>query len=208
MRRGPRPRQVPGPSNALDTRRQGANENERRGPVHWEQTIFGRPISHIGYAVKSIPQTVDLWSRAFGAGPFYTVDDVVFDEVTHRDGPAVFEHSSAFGQWGDITVELWEVRKLEPKAAFGPRLNPINQLNHVAYWVDDVEVDREAGTAWVSVCPGADDRARGLERTRARCTLAWACHRTRERQPGRPAVLCGDRGWRRRLGRRSRAPVG
>lgn len=112
-------------------------------PVHREQTIFGRPISHIGYAVKSIPQTVDLWSRAFGAGPFYTVDDVVFDEVTHRDGPAVFEHSSAFGQWGDITVELWEVRKLEPKAAFGPRLNPINQLNHVAYWVDDVEVETE-----------------------------------------------------------------
>lgn len=96
-----------------------------------------RPIAHVGYTVKDIAAGVDLWTRAFGAGPFFQLGDVEFDELEHDGAPAIFEHSTAFGSWGKIAVELWEIHRLDPVDSLGPRFGTVNQLNHVAYYVDD-----------------------------------------------------------------------
>jgi len=101
-----------------------------------------RPL-HIGYTVESIPEAVDLWARAFGAGPFFVIEDIVFDEIEHRHGPAEFDHSTAFGQWGGIAVELWEVHKLAPKATLGPRISATDRPNHVAYHVEDLKAESD-----------------------------------------------------------------
>jgi catechol 2,3-dioxygenase-like lactoylglutathione lyase family enzyme len=113
-------------------------------------------IAHVGYAVTDIRKAIDQWIRTFGAGPFFLLEDIVFDELVQGDQELTFEHSNAFGKWGDIAVEFWQVDKIEPAAAFGPRFAPENGMNHVAYYVDDIpaESDRLEGEGFPLVMKG------------------------------------------------------
>ena len=52
--------------------------------------------------------------RRPAAGPFFAMEHIVFDEVTYRGEPAVYDHSSAFGQWGPMLVELTQVHDAQP----------------------------------------------------------------------------------------------
>ena len=106
---------------------------------------FGRhtahPIAHVGYVVECLAEAVQRWSVMLGAGPFYALENVAFDEVSHAGDDVVFEHSTAFGQWGAVPVELWEIHRLKPAGVLGPRFAPLNQLNHFSYVVDDVAAE-------------------------------------------------------------------
>jgi hypothetical protein len=99
--------------------------------------IVDREPVHIGYSVEDIDSTVTHLVETFGAGPFYKLEDLTFDELEHAGEPAVFEHSTAFGRLGSLTVELWEVHALEPAEALGPRFAPRNQINHLSFCVED-----------------------------------------------------------------------
>jgi len=101
-------------------------------------TILGRPIVHISYEVPDIRAAVDMWVSTFGAGPFFLLERQVFDQVTHNDAPAVWDHSAAFGQWGPIGVELQHTFEIEPAETLraqvvGRGMSP----NHVAYLAKD-----------------------------------------------------------------------
>lgn len=103
--------------------------------------MLDRPISHLSYAVGDLPRAVDLWATTFGAGPFFVLEHVQFDELEHDGSPAFFDHSAAFGQWGSVAVELQQVFEARPdwlaqRVALAPP-----QLNHVAYISPDVEAD-------------------------------------------------------------------
>jgi hypothetical protein len=73
-----------------------------------------RPIHHIGFHVPDLRAAVDTWVTVYGAGPFYLLEHVAFDECTSGGTPAVFDHSAAFGQWGAVPVELQQVHDLRP----------------------------------------------------------------------------------------------
>jgi len=105
-------------------------------------SILGRPLAHVGYVVESIPQAVELWQRNFGVGPFFTLGEVEFDEISSADGPFVWDHSAAFAQWGGVGLELQQIARIEPADVLGPRFAEPNRLNHVAYAVDDLEAER------------------------------------------------------------------
>jgi catechol 2,3-dioxygenase-like lactoylglutathione lyase family enzyme len=105
-------------------------------------TIFGRPIVHVGYSVDSIEQAVDFLAESLGAGPFFLMKDIRIPVLRNAAGPIVWEHSAAFGQCGNINIELQQTDKLEPSNAFGPTYERRNQFNHVAYIVDDLAQER------------------------------------------------------------------
>jgi methylmalonyl-CoA/ethylmalonyl-CoA epimerase len=93
-----------------------------------------RPISHVSYAVDDLERAVAWWSSTLGAGPFFLVDHVAFDELTHRGQPCVWDHSAAFGQWGSMAIELQELHASDPPALtelLVPAAMPV--FNHVAY---------------------------------------------------------------------------
>lgn len=73
-----------------------------------------RPIHHVGYVVDDLLGGVQRFAAAFGAGPFFGMEHLRFDEVTFRDEPALYDHSSAFGAWGEIIVELSQVHDAQP----------------------------------------------------------------------------------------------
>jgi hypothetical protein len=100
---------------------------------------LGLPLSHFCYLVDDIDTAVDLWTSKMKAGPFFTRGRVVADEAAADGEPAVFDYSSAFGQWGSIPVELLQIHDVRPlslseKLVTGP-------VHHVAYISPEPEGD-------------------------------------------------------------------
>src|ERR1700679_1048621 len=73
------------------------------------------PITHIGYVVDQIEPSVDWAISTLGAGPFFLISHLKFDTCTFNGQPAEYDHSSAFGQWGKIMVELTVVHGATPQ---------------------------------------------------------------------------------------------
>jgi catechol 2,3-dioxygenase-like lactoylglutathione lyase family enzyme len=101
---------------------------------------------HVGYVVADLASAVERFAAATGAGPFLAIEHMKFDEVTYRGGPAAYDHSSAFGAYGPLLVEITQVFFAEPpelQEALGGSLG----LGHVGFVVDDpaAEAERLAG---------------------------------------------------------------
>jgi hypothetical protein len=100
-------------------------------------TRLGRPVQ-IAYAVPDAVEAAHRWAGEFGAGPFFVRRHIPIASVLHRGVPATFDHTSAYGQWGDVMVELVEdhtagpsvVRDLFPDGGSG--------LHHLAFFVPDL----------------------------------------------------------------------
>lgn len=108
-----------------------------------DKTILGHPVVHVGYSVTSIASAVDFLVRSFGAGPFFLMEDIRIPQLRNANGPIVWEHTAAFGQWGGLAVELQQIDRLEPEDAFGATYRRNDVFNHVAYAVDDLAREDE-----------------------------------------------------------------
>jgi methylmalonyl-CoA/ethylmalonyl-CoA epimerase len=96
--------------------------------------LGNRIVHHLAYVVDDIEKAVQHWSFALGAGPFYVIERMVFDEMSHRGKPCVFDHSAAFGQWGPMVIELQQIFASGPQSLTDcliPARPPA--INHVAY---------------------------------------------------------------------------
>jgi catechol 2,3-dioxygenase-like lactoylglutathione lyase family enzyme len=97
-----------------------------------------RPIHHVGFSVPDLRAAIDTWVTVHGAGPFYLLEHVAYDECTSSGAPAVWDHSAAFGQSGMVPVELQQTHDLRaaelarPFAAGGR-----SAVNHVGVTADD-----------------------------------------------------------------------
>jgi len=100
-----------------------------------------RPLHHIGYVVDDLAAGVQRFSAATGAGPFFAMEHLAFDEVTFDGGPAVYDHSSAFGQWGEVLVELTVVHDARPAGFAAALTAPGTGLGHVAWLADDLAAE-------------------------------------------------------------------
>lgn len=103
--------------------------------------MLSRPVSHVSWVVADLPRAVAFWAQTFGAGPFHVLERISFDALEHRGGPAVLDHTAAFGQWGSIAVELQQVFDVQPPALAERIAGGAPRVNHVAYVSPDVEGD-------------------------------------------------------------------
>jgi hypothetical protein len=100
-------------------------------------------IHHVGYVVGDLRSGVERFAAATGAGPFFAMQHMVFDEVTYDSGPAVYDHSSAFAGWGPILVELTQVHDARPAAFADVLAAPGAGTGHVAWLTDDLPAETE-----------------------------------------------------------------
>jgi catechol 2,3-dioxygenase-like lactoylglutathione lyase family enzyme len=100
-----------------------------------------RPLHHLGYVVHDLPAAVERFSTTTGAGPFFAMEHLAFDEVTYAGAPAVYDHSSAFGRWGDVLVELTVVHDAQPAGLRDALTAPGGGRGHVAWLADDLEAE-------------------------------------------------------------------
>ena len=67
--------------------------------------LLGPPVQ-IAYAVTDVREAATRWVSERGVGPFFVIEHIAVTDVLYRGAPAVFDHSSAYGQWGGLMVEL------------------------------------------------------------------------------------------------------
>jgi hypothetical protein len=100
-------------------------------------------IEHIGYVVEDLRAGVERFAADTGAGPFFAMEHMVFDEVTYNGGPAAYDHSSAFAAWGPILVELSKVHDAQPPAFAAALATPGAGVGHVGWLADDLRAETE-----------------------------------------------------------------
>ena len=100
---------------------------------------LGAPVQ-IAYAVPDARAAALRWATEFGAGPFFLRSHISVSDVIYRGRPAPFDHSSAFGQWGDIMVELVQDHGTAPSVVRELYAAGESGLHHLAFVVNDLDV--------------------------------------------------------------------
>jgi hypothetical protein len=98
------------------------------------------PVRQLAYKVNDLEAAINAHHRRFGSGPFFVARHIALASSQHRGIERPFDHSSAYGQWGAVMVELVVQHNDEPSAlhemfAWGSEMEG---LHHAALLVDDL----------------------------------------------------------------------
>ena len=91
------------------------------------RALLQRPVQ-IAYAAVEVDGAAQRFAARTGAGPFFVVRHIPLRTARVHGQPGVFDHSSAYGQWGDLMVEI--VVEHSP-----PIVHPPVGVHHVAFMV-------------------------------------------------------------------------
>jgi hypothetical protein len=102
-----------------------------------------RALRQLAYKVNDIEAAALAHHRRFGSGPFFLVRHISLASSQHRGVARPFDHSSAYGQWGDVMVELVVQHNPDPSALHDmfPHGSPAEGLHHAALFVADLEAE-------------------------------------------------------------------
>ncbi len=105
-----------------------------------------RAVAQVAYAVPDLVDAARDWARSTGAGPFFVRHHLAAAAVDAEGHAAVFHHSSAYGQWGNVQVELVQVHATTSASLAG--VVPVaSGLHHVAWFVPDLHAEQLRLTA-------------------------------------------------------------
>lgn len=93
-----------------------------------------RPVQ-IAYHVPDPRSAAEHFAREFGWGPFYLLEHIPLDTCLYRGRPAVFDHTSAYGQAGELMVELISQGDERPSVLRDLYGAAQTGIHHVAYFV-------------------------------------------------------------------------
>lgn len=96
------------------------------------------PPRQLAYCVDDAEAAAAEWSARFGAGPFFVRRHIAVTEVIVRGRPGHFDHTSAYGQWGSMMVELVQQHDDAPSAVRDVYRRGQTGLHHVAHIVEDL----------------------------------------------------------------------
>ncbi len=99
-------------------------------------------IVQIAYAVEDVRAAARSFAARVGAGPFFVRHHDVPRHVDHRGAAAGFDHSSAYGQWGHVQIELVQVHSAEP-ASLADIVQRTSGIHHVATFVASIDDERQ-----------------------------------------------------------------
>ncbi len=100
-------------------------------------------VRQLAYKVNGLEAAAAAHHRKFGSGPFFVLRHVVLSSSQHRGVERAFDHSSAYGQWGSVMVELVVQHNPDPSALHDmfPFGSGKEGLHHAALFVDDLEAE-------------------------------------------------------------------
>ncbi|WP_285712649.1 VOC family protein [Erythrobacter oryzae] len=99
------------------------------------------PVRQLAYKVNDLEAAAAAHHRRFGSGPFFVLRHVALASSVHRGVARPFDHSSAYGQWGSVMVELVVQHNPDDSALHEmfPHGSGREGLHHAALFVDDLE---------------------------------------------------------------------
>jgi len=99
---------------------------------------LGAPVQ-IAYAVPDARLAAQEWIERFGAGPFFVRPHIPVVDVVYRGQPSPFDHTSAYGQWGALMVELVQDHGTSPSVVRERYAPHESGLHHLAFIVGDLD---------------------------------------------------------------------
>ncbi|HUD28326.1 MAG TPA: VOC family protein [Novosphingobium sp.] len=99
------------------------------------------PIRQVAYFVPDVRAAARAHSAMFGSGPYHVADNIALTRALHRGTPRQLDHSSAYGQWGEVMIEFCQQNNPGPSAFHDryPEGSGGQGLHHVALFVDDLD---------------------------------------------------------------------
>ena len=97
-------------------------------------------IVQVAYHVTDIRRAALDMAARFGAGPFFVNENIRLAWGEHRGTPTDFVHSSAYGQWGELMVELFRQEDDSLNSPYRDMFAADQEgLHHTALMVPDME---------------------------------------------------------------------
>jgi hypothetical protein len=109
-------------------------------------------VVQVAYAVADVRSAAVELAGRVGSGPFFTRHHPLPRLVRHDGRDGEFDHSSAYGQWGAVQVELIEVHHAAP-ASLADVVMTRAGIHHVAWFVASIDDEerRLAALGWPQV---------------------------------------------------------
>ncbi len=103
--------------------------------------MAGQPLQpvQIAYHVPDPEAAAIRWARELGWGPFYLMEHIPLESCLYRGNPAVFDHTSAYGQAGEVMIELITQHDDNPSVLRDLYAAGETGVHHVAYFVSDLQ---------------------------------------------------------------------
>jgi catechol 2,3-dioxygenase-like lactoylglutathione lyase family enzyme len=108
------------------------------------------PIRQVAYFVSDAVRAAREHSALFGSGPYFVAEHIPLRKVLHRGREASLDHTSAYGQWGEVMIEFVQQNTPGPSAFHDlyPEGSGRSGFHHVALIVDNLmQARREFGGA-------------------------------------------------------------
>jgi hypothetical protein len=95
-------------------------------------------IRQLGYVVENVDDAVAHWVEVVGVAPFFVYRDFQLADCVYRGEPTRLRLSVAYGQAGDVQIELIEQHGDTPS----PYLGAVsNSAHHIALWTSEYDRD-------------------------------------------------------------------
>ncbi|WP_156678589.1 VOC family protein [Sphingomonas profundi] len=96
------------------------------------------PVRQIAYFVPDVREAARRHAALFNSGPYFVADNIPLRAAWHRGTPVELDHSSAYGQWGEVMVEFVQQNNPGPSVFRDMYGEGEQGMHHVAIIVADV----------------------------------------------------------------------
>jgi len=111
-------------------------------PAFPEPPVCLGTLVQVAYLVDDVRIAARDWAARVGAGPFFAIGHGPMPCVDASGTPGTFLHSSAYGQWGAVQVELVQVQEATPRGLADELATPTG-VHHVAALVASFEREQQ-----------------------------------------------------------------
>lgn len=101
--------------------------------------LAGSGPVQIAYHVPDPEAAAEHYAQMFGWGPFYVMRNIPLEFARYRDRDAVFDHTSAYGQAGNLMIEFITQHGDDESALRDMYAKDETGIHHVAYFVPDLD---------------------------------------------------------------------
>ena len=132
-----------------------------------------RAARQIAYFVPDAVEAARAHSALFGSGPYHVAEHIPLSLCRYRGREAELDHTSAYGQWGEVMIEFVQQNNAGPSVFRDMYPDGGQGFHHVALIVDDIQASIRAFEAaghetglYAEVSPGV-----GFAMMDCRCAL-------------------------------------
>jgi hypothetical protein len=103
-----------------------------------------RAARQIAYFVPDAVAAARAHSALFGSGPYYVAEHIPLSLCRYRGQAAELDHTSAYGQWGEVMIEFVQQNNAGPSVFRDMYPDGGEGIHHVALIVDDLRASMAA----------------------------------------------------------------